>query len=286
MVTYDAPPASNARLLNLSTRALCQTGDSVLIPGFYIKGAGTKRLLMRAVGPELGGLGVAPETVLPDPQMVLKRQSDNAVVATNDNWGDNTNWTEIRDTATALYAFPLVEGSKSAALLMDLPEGGYTIVSSGKGLETGVSIVELYEANGDAEAARLINISNRGYVGVGGNVMIPGFYVSPEGARTFLIRAVGPTLAGAPYNVSGTLADPVLRIFRGDENILTSDNWGENGDAAQVRATAAAVFAFPLNEGSNDAAFVVTLPPGGYTVQASGVGSATGVALVEVYLVP
>jgi hypothetical protein len=242
---------------------------------------------MRAVGPELGGLGLDPDTVLPDPQMVLKRQSDNAVVASNDNWGDNANWQDIRDTASALYAFPLTTGSKSAALLADLPAGGYTIVSSGHGAETGVSIVELYEANGDAEAARLINISNRGFVGVGGNIMIPGFYVSNQGSRTFLIRAVGPTLGGAPFNVPGTLADPVLRVFNSaGVNILTNDNWGENGDASQVRTTASALWAFALNEGSKDAAFVVTLPPGGYTVQASGKDGTTGVALVEVYLVP
>jgi len=282
------PPASAARLLNLSTRALCLTGDDVLIPGFYLDGAGTKRLLLRAVGPELTAFGVPG--ALADPQMVLKRRSDDAIVASNEDWGDNANWQEIRDTAAALFAFGLQTGSKSAALLLDLPAGGYTIVASGHGAETGVSIVELYDVTGATDTARLVNISNRGFVGVGGNIMIPGFVVSAEGSRTFLIRAVGPTLSR--FNVQGVLADPRIDVYKRrpgtaiDDLILTNDTWGENGDAALVRQTASALFAFSLNEGSADAAFVVTLPPGQYTVNAKGVADTTGVALVEVYLVP
>jgi len=292
VVTVDAAPASDARLLNLSTRALCQTGESVLIPGFYIDGAGSKRLLMRAVGPELARFNVA--NPLPDPVMVLKRfdTATNAYVdvATNDNWGDNANWQEIRDTTSALFAFSLQTGSADAALLMDLAPGGYTIVASGKGDATGVSIVELYEANGDAESARLVNISNRGFVGVGGEIMIPGFVVSDTGSRTFLIRAVGPTLDR--FGITGFLPDPWFEIYKRrpgtatDDLVLSTDTWGENGDAETIRQAALTVHAFRLNDASADAALVVTLPPGAYTVNAKGKGSETGVALVEVYLMP
>ncbi|MBE2214694.1 MAG: endo-1,4-beta-xylanase [Opitutaceae bacterium] len=291
-LTVDAAALSDARLLNLSTRALCQTGDNVLIPGFYIEGAGTKRLLMRAVGPELTRFGVA--SPLPDPVMVLKRFDATADayvdVATNDNWGDNANWQEIRDTAASLYAFSLTTGSNSAALLMDLSAGGYTIVASGKGDSTGVSIVELYEANGDAEATRLVNISNRGFVGVGSEIMIPGFVVSDSGPRTFLVRAVGPTLAR--FGITGFLPDPWFEIYKRrpgtatDDLLLTNDTWGENGDTETLRQAALTVRAFRLNDGSTDAALVVTLPPGSYTVNAKGKDSGTGVALVEVYLMP
>ena len=287
-LTIEDGVLSDARLLNLSTRALCQTGDNVLIPGFYVSGTGTKRLLMRAVGPGLARFGVSGP--LADPQIVLKRQSDNSVVATNEDWGDNANWQDIRDTARSLYAFGLAEGSKDAALLLDLPAGGYTIVASGHGEETGVSIVELYDVSGATDTARLVNISNRGYVGVGGQIMIPGFVVSEEGSRTFLIRAVGPTLGR--FGVPGLLADPRIEVYKRrpgtaiDDLILTNDTWGENGDAEQIRQAATSVSAFRLNDGSKDAAFVVTLPPGAYTVNAKGVDDSTGVALVEVYLVP
>ena len=287
-LTVNPPVANDARLLNLSTRAVCLTGDDVLIPGFYVSGSGAKRLLMRAVGPELARFGVAGP--LADPQIVLKRQGDNAIIATNEDWGDNANWEDIRDTARALFAFGLTEGSKSAALLLDLPAGGYTIVASGHGDETGVSIVELYDVSGSTDTARLINISNRGYVGVGGQIMIPGFVVSEEGSRTFLIRAVGPSLTR--FGVGGVLADPKIEVYKRrpgtaiDDLILTNDAWGENGDAEQIRQAATSVSAFRLNDGSADAAFVVTLPPGAFTVNAKGVGDTTGVALVEVYLVP
>ena len=287
VVDVPTPTASAARVLNLSTRALCQTGENVLIPGFYIQGTGTKRLLMRAVGPELAKFGVG--NFLPDPQLVLRRASDKEIVATNDDWGDGPA-DDIRAAARAVYAFGLTDGSASAALLVDLPAGGYTITASGKGEETGVSIVELYEIAGASESTRLVNISNRGHVGVGGNIMIPGFVVSEEGSRTFLVRVVGPSLAR--FGVQGVLVDPMLEIYRRrpgtaiDDLILTNDTWGENGDAAAIKSTATAVQAFSLLEGSQDAAFVVTLPPGAYTVNAKGVGDTTGVAIVEVYLVP
>jgi hypothetical protein len=281
-------PLSSARPRNLSTRALCQTGDSLLIPGFFIDGTGTKRLLMRAVGPELTRFGVPG--ALSDPRLVLKRQSDNTLVATNDNWGDTPAWEDIRDTARGIYAFALTPGSKSAALLVDLPAGGYTLLCSGHDDETGVAIVELYDVSDTAGSSRLVNISNRGFVGIGGNIMIPGFVVSEEGPRRFLVRAVGPTLKR--FHVAGVLADPQLMIYKRrpgtdiDDLLLTNDTWGENGDSEAIRQAATAVHAFRLDEGSADAALVVTLPPGAYTVNAKGVGDTTGVALVEVYLMP
>jgi hypothetical protein len=283
-----APPTSASRLLNLSTRALCLTGNDIIIPGFVISGSGTKRLLMRAIGPELAQFGIAN---LPDPQITLKRWNGSAYVeqASNDNWGSNANVAEIISAANAVYAFPLAGGSFSSALLLDLAPGQYTLVTSDTGTRTGVSTVELYDIDAAASGTRLINISNRGYVGAGNDVMIPGFVVSEEGPKTFLIRAVGPTLAS--YGVTGVLVDPQLRIYRRlvgssiDESILTNDNWGENGDAATTGAVAAQVYAQPLPSGSKDAAFVVTLTPAIYTVHASGVGGTSGVALVEVYVV-
>lgn len=284
-VTVNAAPTSNARPLNLSTRAFSQPGDS-LIPGFVIEGTGTKRLLIRAVGPTLSRLGVSDP--LPDPQFVLKRfdAGTNAYVdlLANDDWGTNTNAAQIVSTATAVGAFSLNTGSADAAALVDLAPGRYTVVADGKNGASGLSMVELYDADTGTPSARMVNISNRGYVGAGASIMIPGFIVSPEGSRTFLIRAVGPSLAR--FGVPGVLADPRITVYRGATPILTNDNWDGIPGSSTTASVATQVNAFSLTAGSADAAFVVTLPPGGYTVQASGVGDTTGVALVEVYLVP
>jgi len=280
--TVNAPPPNNARLLNLSTRALASAGDAVLIPGFVLSGSGTKRMLIRGVGPTLGSFGVG-ET-LPDPQVRLTRQSDGAVLASNDDWGANANRDDIVATTQAVSAFSLTEGSKDAALLVDLAPGSYTVPTSDTAGGAGVAIVELYDADTGEPPASLINISNRGFVGVGERVMIPGIIVSNEGPRTFLIRAVGPELGR--FGVGGVLADPVLTIYRGSNAILSNDDWSAAPGAATTASTATTVSAFPLTQDSADAAFVVTLPPGAYTVQATGKDGATGVALVEVYLVP
>jgi len=286
-VTISAAAPSSARLLNLSTRALGMTGDDRLIPGFVIGGIGSKQLLIRGIGPTLGVLGVP--NALADPQMTVKRGAD--TIATNDDWGTNANKAEIVATSKAVGAFSLSESSKDSVLLLDLGPGSYTVPTEGVAGGTGIALVELYDADPASPPATLLNISNRGFVGVGEAVMIPGIVVSNEGSRTFLVRAVGPSLAR--FNVAGLLADPKLSIYRRlpgnpptEQLILGNDNWDGVAGSATTANVAAAVSAFRLEAGSKDAAFVVTLTPGVYTVQATGVGGATGVALVEVYLVP
>jgi len=134
--------------------------------------------------------------------------------------------------------------------------------------------------------SRLLNISTRGFVGVGESIMIPGFVVSSEGVVSLLVRAVGPSLAG--FGVVGFLADPQLVLFRQESDgsstqLAFNDDWGLVADPAASTAAAAAAGAFALPAGSKDAAIVIQLLPGVYTVQASGVGGATGAALLEVY---
>ena len=98
---------------------------------------------------------------------------------------------------------------------------------------------------------------------------------------------MGPTLGD--FGVTGVLADPYLTVYQKndgiDEVILRNDNWGENNDEEFIATVAAQIGAFALTSDSLDAAFVITLQPGVYTVQASGVGDTTGVALVEIYVV-
>jgi len=282
-LTVTAAPVSGARLLNISTRALCLTDEGVLIPGFVLSGGGSRRMLIRAVGQRLALPPFNIAGTLPDPQVALKAGA--TTLASNDTWGSNANAAEIVTTAADVGAFGLSDGSGDAALLLDVTAGSYTVHASGAGTAaTGVAIVEVYDTSDSGPA--IINLSNRGHVGIGGEIMIPGFVVSEEGALTLLVRAVGPRLGEEPFNVPGVLADPVLTIFRGAEPILSNDDWGAGPGAATTAATGTAVHAFGLTSGSADAAFVVTLPPGGYTVQVTGKAGTTGTALAEIYLVP
>ncbi|MGH8018018.1 MAG: hypothetical protein ACREIA_06960 [Opitutaceae bacterium] len=296
-VTVEAAaPSSDARLVNLSTRAQVQPGDNVLISGFTIAGSANKRLLIRAAGPTLNNPPIdLGGGVLPDPLMTLKKFNPALSphggfedYASNDNGATNANAADIERVSAQLGAFALTHAN-DAALLIDLAPGRYTVVTGDAAVRSGVAIVELYDADAAGGDSRLVNISSRGFAGAGGKVMIPGFVVSNEGPRTLLIRAVGPALADPEFGVQGAMADPTLTVFRADgggasTRILSQDNWGENPDAACTAQIARQAGAFDLAADSADAAFVVTLPPGVYTMHGqSADGVETGVVLVEVY---
>jgi len=125
---------------------------------------------------------------------------------------------------------------------------------------------------------RLVNLSTRAQAGAGDAILTAGFVVN-GGSKQVLVRAVGPTLGAAPFNLPGVLADPFLTIYNSNNvAVATNDNWN-----ASDAATFASVGAFALGAGSKDAAIVATLAPGNYTAQVTGVGGTTGLALVEVY---
>ncbi|MBE2214495.1 MAG: hypothetical protein IAE82_11545 [Opitutaceae bacterium] len=131
--------------VNLSTRCFVGTGDQVAIPGFVIDGTAPKRVLIRAVGEKLGlpppaGFGVAG--TIADPVLTLKRSG--TTVATNDDWDDAQNATEVAAAAAAVYAFSLPAGGKDAALLVTLDPGVYTAIAEGKNGATGVALIEVY----------------------------------------------------------------------------------------------------------------------------------------------
>jgi len=136
---------------------------------------------------------------------------------------------------------------------------------------------------GATGTARLVNLATRAFVGAGEQIMIPGFVVSGSGTTRLLIRAIGPTLAS--FGVSGVLADPQLTLFSGTTTIAANDNWSSAANSAEVTSAAASAGAFALTNGSRDAALLVELAAGSYTVAVSGVGGATGTALVEIYVV-
>ncbi len=198
---------------------------------------------------------------------------------TNDNWGEATNAGIIASVTQQLGGFPLAPASADAAALVDLGPGLYTTLVTGAAGSAGVVLFELYA--GEGTDSQLVNISARGDIGTGEEIMIPGFSISGSGAKTLLIRAVGPSLAH--HGVTGWLTNPELTIYEGNTPILSNDDWGQATDVAALVAASDAVGAFPLDEGGADAAVLVSLMPGVYTAQARGVGGATGNVLVEVY---
>ncbi len=269
------------RLINISTRGLVGDGEKALIAGFVIAGSQSKSVLVRASGPALAAYGVSG--TMGDPVLSLYRGSDN--ILGNDNWGASPDATLIASAALRLGAFAQSAGSRDAALLTSLTPGTYSAqVTRASGSSTGVALVEVYDASNapGAEAQKVINISTRGEVGSGDQVLIAGFVVSGNAPKKVLIRAVGPTLSG--YGVAGTLADPFVKLFRGDTLITSNDDWSTGG--TPVSDAAAQIGAFPLPADSKDAALLITLAPGTYSAQVSGVGNTTGIALIEVYEVP
>ena len=266
-------PGEFSYLSNLSVRSQAGTGAQSLIVGFVTRN-GDKTLLVRGIGPTLGGFGVS--NALANPLLTVT-SAGGVQAASNDNWLASS-----KDVFAQAGAFPLTEGSLDAAVTANLGADGYSAQVSGVGGGTGVALVELYDliAPTSRSGPRLVNVSARTQVGTGGDILIAGFAVGGTGPRTLLIRAVGPTLGG--FGVSGAIADPRMELYSGQTKLNENDNW----DATSVASVASSVGAFALAAGSLDAALVVTLQPGSYTVQVSGVNNGTGVALIEVYDTP
>ncbi len=253
---------SASALANLSVRSSLAAAQTLTL-GAVVSG-GAKTVLVRAAGPALAAFGLAG---LPDPRLELFT-GGTTPVASNDDWP-----AALAGSFASVGAFAFPAGSRDAALSQSL-SGAFTLRASGAG--AGVVLVEAYDAGGPA-AAKLINVSARNRVGTGEALLIAGFNIVGNGSKQLLIRAVGPTLAS--FGVTGALPDPALQIVdaRG-ATAGANDNWD-----AGLAATFAQVGAFALPLNSRDAAVLVTLPAGSYTVQVSGANNGTGEALVEIY---
>ena len=254
-----------ARLANLSTRAQVGTGGDVLIGGFVVSGSSSKRILARGIGPSLVQFGVT--NALMDPTLELHAQNG-ALLFSNDNWTTAPNKQEISDTGRAPGS------SQEPAILTTLAPGKYTAIVRGSGNTTGVALVEVYDQD-SGPGSLLANLSTRGEVGTGANVMIGGIIVTSE--KTVLVRALGPTLT--QFGLANALADPALELRNAQGSLVDSnDNWQTSPQKTQIQATGFA----PPNPA--EPAIYVSLPTGNYTAIVRGVGPApTGTALVEVY---
>jgi hypothetical protein len=286
-VGVAGPPG---RLSNLSARAEVGTGGNIIFGGFAIGGSGgSLPVLIRASGPAIAAAPFNVPGTLPDPQLQLFDYAGSAIPGDfNDGWAGSAT---ISAAAAAVGAFAWnTPTSHDAALDLTLANGTYTAQIAGQSGDTGDALLEVYDAAATAAftagATRLTNLSARVDVGTGANVLFAGFTIAGGSAVTVLIRASGPAIAAAPFDVPGTLPDPQLTLQNPATGAAYAANSGWGGDA-EISRTAASVGAFAWGSPtSHDSALLITLPPGSYTAAAAGSGGDTGVAIVEVYEVP
>ena len=249
-------------LLNISTRLRVGTGENALIGGFIVTGNEPKKVIIRAIGPSLASQGVAG--VLQDPTLELIDGAGTPIVS-NDNWRS--------DQEAEIEATTIPPGNDAeSAIVATLAPGAYTAVMRGAGESTGVGLVEVYDLAGAADS-ELANISSRGFVQTGEDVMIGGFIVG-AGTRV-IVRAIGPSLGN--QGVAGALQDPTLQLVDANgTEVRANDNW-KSDQQAEIEATGV-----PPNNDA-ESALVAALPAGNYTAVVRGTGETTGVGLVEVY---
>lgn len=256
-VQIPTPPKS---LLNIATRMRSQGGDDALIGGFIVTGNGPKQLALRAIGPSLPVMGK-----LADPVLQLF-DSSGKIVAQNDNW--NAHRAEVIATGIA----PLDE--HEAVITETVDPGSYTAVVRGVNNSSGVALVEAYDLS-PGSGSKLANISTRGKIETGDNVMIGGFILGGDQTTTVAVRGLGPSLAN--YNVAGALADPRLEVYDGNGTLIAQDDaWRQFQEQALIQSGLA-----PTDD--REAAMILVLRPGAYTAIVRGENNTTGVGLVEVY---
>ena len=286
IIAVEPPSAVSSRLVNIAVRGNCSSGDRVMIGGFVVSGSVSKRVLVRAVGPTLVSQGLGAGEVLTDP--VIEVHQGVPVIASNDNWGDNANASEITATAAQIGANTLAASdTKSSALLLTLQPGVYSFIASGKGDVSGIVLLEVYDADSTTAGSSFVNIATRAYDTTGNGVTIGGFVISGNAPKQVLLRGVGPTLTKQGIGQADVLVDPTIELhdaIHGNATIATNDNWGDNANASLIGTTAARIGATPFDASdTKSAALLLTLQPGVYSFIASGKSATSGIVLVEVY---
>ncbi|MEO8045344.1 MAG: NHL repeat-containing protein [Spartobacteria bacterium] len=263
----STPGDGTSTLVNISTRLNVLTGDNVLDGGFIITGTGTKRVLIRGLGPSLADSGV--DGALADPLIELHSGTTGEIIMSNDNWKNNQ---QDEIAATGLAPTKDLE----AALVITLAPAAYTVIERGKQATTGVGLIELYDL-GAGVGPELANISTRGFVATQSNVMIAGFIVANSSGESdqVIVRGLGPSLGA--FEITNPLTDPVLELHDINGTLLAiNDDWK---DTQQTEIESVGLQ--PTDD--VEAALIMTLPPGAYTAIESGKDGGTGVGLVEVY---
>jgi hypothetical protein len=235
----------------------------VLIGGFIVTGAQDKKVVVRALGPSLN----LPDK-LADPTLEL-RDAAGGLVQINDNWVNSPNRQAIQDTGLA------PSNDLESAMIATLPANGksYTAIVRGVNGGTGTGVVEVYDIDRSVNS-RLANISTRGLVQTGDNILIAGTIVVGQAGQKVIERAIGPSL-----NIPGKLADPTLELRDANGALVRADdNWRTGGQETEIMQSGVAT--------TNDveSAMIETLSANAaYTAIVRGVNGTTGIAVVEVY---
>jgi hypothetical protein len=245
-----------------------QAGDNVLIAGFIVQGTENKRILVRGVGPSLATFGIADP--LQDPTLNLNG-SDGTLIASNDNWPQNANAPEIVTSGLA------PSNPNESALLLFLPPGSYTAVLRGNGGSSGIGLLEVYDLDA-VSATTVVNISTRGFVLTGDNIMIAGLIITGNNSSELVLRGIGPSLSDV--GVPSVLANPLLELHDGNGALIRANNdWRESQEVVLQRIGLA-----PTN--NLESAILIFVPPGNYTAVLKDADNGTGNGLVEVYNIP
>jgi hypothetical protein len=245
-----------------------ETGNNVLIGGFIVTGSALKNVAVRGVGPSLGQFGI-PD-VLADPTLQL-RDNGGALVMQNDNWQDD------QSQASQLTALGLaLQNPNESGMVASLSPSAYTAILAGKTGGTGVGLLEIYDTNPGVDS-QLANISTRGFVLTGSNVMIGGFILGGNSNSPVAVRGIGPSLGS--LGLSPVLTDPTLELRDSNGAVLVSnDNWQDDPISAfQLFSRGLAL------PDSNESGIYASLPPGAFTAILAGKNGGTGIGLVEIY---
>ena len=253
-----------------------------MFAGFIIQGSAPKTVLIRSAGPSLTSFGL--QGALADPRLEL--HDANSTIGTNDDWQTSQLGGVITSDQVAAIQNSGVAPANPAepAIIATLPAGGYTAIVQGGGSAQGVATVEVYDLSAN-NGTILANISTRGFIQTGDNVMIGGFIVVGKSSKV-LIRATGPSLI--PFGINNALANPQIALHDANGTLAGNDDWQTTQVGGIITGDqSAAIQNSGLAPGNSaESAIIATLPPGSYTAIAQGANGGTGVGLVEVFALP
>jgi hypothetical protein len=294
-VLQNSTPKTSELLGNISTRVRVGNSNDALIGGFIVTGpkGSVKTVLIRAIGPSLEAAGVTGAMS----DTILELHDGQGNITTNDNW--KTGGTYQTAGSSNKLPYPSQQGDiiatsipptddRESAIIAKLPAGPATAIVNGANGASGVAMVEVYDLDQNSPL-QLANISTRGRVETGNNVMIGGIIILGSKQQQIIIRAIGPSLASA--GVQSALQDTILELRDSNGQLVAiNDDWQKEYPSDQVdpkrKQLIQATSIAPTDV--HESAIVATLFPSNYTAivrgkKDSGGNDSTGVALVEVY---